>query len=115
MIQFLNEHCGTHRSATGLLNDLAGKVAPLDTLASEFFTAKTDRQAIIARAQEALTSVDSTARTQASYYVKAMERVVEKGEAWLVKEQGRYVIYTYRIRRRRTERDASASQKGEME
>lgn len=89
--QFLNEHCGTHRSSSGLLNDLAGKVAPLDSLASEFFTAKTDREAIIARAQEALSSVNETSRAQASYYVKAMERVVEKGEAWLVKEQGRYV------------------------
>lgn len=87
--QFLNEHCGTHRSSSGLLNDLAGKVAPLDSLASEFFTAKTDREAIIARAQEALSSVNETSRAQASYYVKAMERVVEKGEAWLVKEQGR--------------------------
>ena len=90
--EFLNEHCGTHRSASGLLNDLAGKVAPLDEIAAEFFTAKTGREAIVARAQEALAGLadlDEKARSQAGYYVKAMERVVEKGEAWLVKEQGR--------------------------
>lgn len=89
IFQFLNEQCGTHRSSTGLLNDLAGKVAPLDTLASEFFMNKSDRDAIIQRARDAL----SSEQAQAGYYVKAMERIVEKGEAWLVKEQARYVNY----------------------
>lgn len=33
--------------------------------------------------------VDTRVRTAASYYVKAMERIKAKGDAWLTKEQGR--------------------------
>lgn len=89
----MNEHCGTHRTPTGLLNDMAGKVASLDTIASEFFTAEIpDRATVLAKAKEALGSLQGAggkANATASYYVRAMERVVEKGEGWLVKEQGR--------------------------
>jgi protein disulfide-isomerase A6 len=34
-------------------------------------------------------SVDKRTNVSAEYYVKAMERIVEKGETWLVKEQTR--------------------------
>ncbi|WWC70388.1 protein disulfide-isomerase domain [Kwoniella pini CBS 10737] len=92
-IDFLNEHCGTHRSITGLLSETAGKVLTLDTLASNFFTASLpERPDVLGRAREylaTLTGSDAKTNTSAQYYVKAMERVLEKGEGWLTKEQTR--------------------------
>ncbi|WVQ67880.1 protein disulfide-isomerase domain [Kwoniella botswanensis] len=92
-IDFLNEHCGTHRSITGLLSETAGKVLTLDTLASNFFTASLpERPDVLGKAREylaTLTGADKKTNTSAEYYVKAMERVIEKGEGWLTKEQAR--------------------------
>ncbi|GFZ44141.1 protein disulfide-isomerase [Saitozyma sp. JCM 24511] len=92
-IEFLNEHCGTHRSASGLLTETAGKVLPLDKLASNFFTASLpERPAILDEAKKYLASlsgVEKKVKDSAAYYVRAMERIVEKGEAWLTKEQAR--------------------------
>jgi len=36
-------------------------------------------------------STDKKVSASASYYLKAMERVMEKGEAWVTKEQARQV------------------------
>ncbi|KAK8864226.1 protein disulfide-isomerase domain [Kwoniella newhampshirensis] len=90
-IEYLNEHCGTHRTATGLLSETAGKVLTLDTLASTFFSAKLpERPDILTKAREYIgTLTDKKANVSAEYYVKAMERVLEKGEGWVVKEQAR--------------------------
>ncbi|WVR07221.1 protein disulfide-isomerase domain [Kwoniella sp. DSM 27419] len=92
-IEFLNEHCGTHRSIGGLLSETAGKVLTLDTLASNFFTASLpERPDIVNKAKEylaTLTGSDKKQNASAEYYVKAMERVLEKGEGWLAKEQTR--------------------------
>ncbi|WWD02779.1 protein disulfide-isomerase domain [Kwoniella europaea PYCC6329] len=92
-IDFLNEHCGTHRSITGLLSETAGKVLTLDTLASNFFTASLpERPDVLGKAREylaTLTGADKKTNISAEYYVKAMERVIEKGEGWLTKEQAR--------------------------
>lgn len=95
--QFLNEKAGTYRTPTGSLSDLAGKVLPLDQLASDFFTsAVPDRSEILAKAKKALADLSSStdsvtkkANASGEYYVKAMERMIEKGETWLVKEQTR--------------------------
>jgi protein disulfide-isomerase A6 len=91
--QFLNEHCGTHRSASGLLSETAGKVLTLDKLASNFFTAGLpERPAILDEAKSylsALTGAEKKVNESASYYVRAMERIIEKGESWLAKERAR--------------------------
>jgi protein disulfide-isomerase A6 len=90
MAQFLNEHCGTFRTPFGLLSEKAGKVLTLDHLAHNFFTADIpSRPEIVQSARLALRDVTGHANASASYYVKAMERIVEKGEAWLTKEQAR--------------------------
>ncbi|CAD6574135.1 MAG: hypothetical protein TREMPRED_001018 [Tremellales sp. Tagirdzhanova-0007] len=92
-VEFLNEHCGTHRTATGLLSATAGKVLTLDTLAQNFFSAGLpDRPAFLEKAREALSSltgIDAKTNATADYYVKAMERMMDKGESWLTKEQAR--------------------------
>lgn len=93
-MQFLNQHCGTHRTATGSLSERAGRVLPLDKLAYNFFTsAIPERPTFIKQAQEYLATLGSTAdnktSTAAEYYLKAMQRIVDKGESWLTKEQAR--------------------------
>ncbi|WVQ82191.1 protein disulfide-isomerase domain [Cryptococcus sp. DSM 104549] len=90
-IDFLNEHCGTHRTATGLLSETAGRVLLLDSLASNFFTAGLpERPEIVEKAKAALANLNKDkANSSAEYYVKAMERVLAKGESWLAKEQAR--------------------------
>ena len=102
--QYLNEHCGTHRTATGQLAATAGKVLTLDTLAQNFFSAGLpDRPAVLDRARQAMSSLgglDAKVNASAEYYVKAMERMVEKGETWLGKEQSRCVWWeTSRVNR----------------
>ena len=95
--QFLNEHCGTYRTTTGLLSTHAGRVLRLDDLASSFFSAEMpERPVVLEEARDYISSLGSTFGAQmnesAQYYVKAMERVMEKGESWLIKEQARWVI-----------------------
>jgi protein disulfide-isomerase A6 len=101
--QFLNEHCGTHRTAGGLLTDQAGRVLDLDTLASNFFSADIpSRSEVLAKAKEYVSSLgatDTKANTSASYYIRAMERVMEKGEAWVTKEQARSVARLQSMKR----------------
>ncbi len=101
--QYLNEHCGTHRTISGLLSETAGKVLPLDTLAASFFSAPAaKRPEIVKQAQEYLAGVSGDAKNGAvagagkanetvAYYVRAMERIMEKGENWLTKETARWV------------------------
>ncbi|EIW70859.1 hypothetical protein TREMEDRAFT_38433 [Tremella mesenterica DSM 1558] len=93
-VEFLNEHCGTSRDSSGLLSTQAGKVLALDEFASTFFSASLpDRPEILNKARDYLVSTFGSAKkeanTTAEYYVKAMERMLSKGEGWLVKEQAR--------------------------
>jgi protein disulfide-isomerase A6 len=81
----------------------AGKVLALDQLASKFFSAasSSDRSSILGQAQAYVAKLTGSAKTGAEdvvkrangsegeYYVKAMQRVVEKGEDWLSKETTR--------------------------
>ncbi|KAL1405437.1 hypothetical protein Q8F55_009068 [Vanrija albida] len=91
--EFLNEHCGTFRAPTGLLTDLAGKITSLDVLAHEFMDEIPTRAEIVKRTKDAVTefvsTADDKAKVAAEYYHKAMERIVEKGDAWLEKEKTR--------------------------
>lgn len=98
---FLNEHCGTQRSATGLLNDVAGTVAELNDLAAQYVASIPGRDDVYAKAKEYVTSLAGAAsgavsdeaarkaRVAAEYYVRAMERIKAKGDAWLDKERNR--------------------------
>ncbi|KAG7528350.1 hypothetical protein FFLO_06227 [Filobasidium floriforme] len=102
-VEFLNEKAGTHRAVGGRLLPTAGKVLALDQLASKFFSAasSSDRSSILEQAQAYVAKLTGSAKTGAEdvvkrangsegeYYIKAMQRVVEKGEDWLSKETTR--------------------------
>jgi protein disulfide-isomerase A6 len=83
------------------LTDTAGKVLTLDTLASNFFSADLpSRSQVIEQAKEYVSSIaatDKKVNASASYYLKAMERVMEKGEAWVSKEQARHVFFGSKV------------------
>ncbi|KAJ9092111.1 hypothetical protein QFC21_006977 [Naganishia friedmannii] len=108
-VTFLNEHCGTHRSPSGTLLATAGRALALDKLSAEFFSSPAaDRPAVLSRARAYVANLTSHTAKQATgghpnvpgtasaltaaaeYYIKAMERVLDKGESWLGKETARF-------------------------
>ena len=85
-VDFLNEHCGTHRAVGGGFNDAAGRIQELDTLAQKFLSASGDaRDAIIKEASEVVNTVEPAAK----HYVRVMEKIVADGEAYITKETSR--------------------------
>lgn len=76
-----------------MLNDLAGKIAELDQYAQDFISDLPSRSEIVNAASQYIsglgTNTDKKVRTAADYYIKAMERVKVKGDAWVAKEQAR--------------------------
>jgi len=90
-VEYLNEQCGSHRTITGLLSEKAGKLLHLDTLAATFFSSPAaQRLEILKRAQAYVAELTPTeANKTASYYIKAMEKVLGQGEDWLAKETAR--------------------------
>jgi protein disulfide-isomerase A6 len=96
-VDFLNQHCGTHRSVNGRLLPTAGKVLALDKLAAQFFGASSaeDRSSILTKAKAYIANLTGSktvaepTAVEGEYYVKAMQRIVEKGENWLGKETTR--------------------------
>lgn len=98
-VDFLNEHCGTSRKVGGGLTESAGKFPTLDNLAARFFSSPaSDRPEILKRAKNAVEGLTKSASNSsaalAAYYVKAMERILEKGESWLPKEVARFAKLT---------------------
>ncbi|KAH8826631.1 protein disulfide isomerase [Flagelloscypha sp. PMI_526] len=82
-VSYLNEKCGTHRAVGGGLSDSAGRVASLDTIASQFVAATGKvRNDLVA---EAKTLVEA-AGDAAKHYLKVMEKLASSGEAYLEKE-----------------------------
>jgi len=85
IVEFLNEKCGTHRAVGGGLNDLAGRVASLDTLAAKFLSFQDQRSQILEEATGAAQVVGG----QAAYYVRVMNKLVNDSEGWVKKETAR--------------------------
>ncbi|RPD60361.1 protein disulfide isomerase [Lentinus tigrinus ALCF2SS1-7] len=85
-VEFLNEKCGTHRTAGGLLNDMAGRLEQLDALAAKFYEESASaRQALLKEAGD----LASTLGAGAKHYLRVMEKVVNGSEDYLEKESTR--------------------------
>ncbi|KAG9297510.1 hypothetical protein G9A89_001450 [Geosiphon pyriformis] len=77
-VNFLNEHCGTHRLVGGGLSEKAGKIAALDELALFFIKASNDDiEDIVEKARKVAKNLDTRF---ANYYVKVMEKSMNKSE-----------------------------------
>ncbi|KAG9315335.1 protein disulfide isomerase [Chiua virens] len=85
-VDFLNERCGAHRAVGGDLNDKAGRLAELDSVAQKFLAVAGDaREAILKEAREVADSLDATA----SHYLRVMEKIISTSEAYVEKETQR--------------------------
>jgi len=82
-VKFINEKTGSQRQLGGLLGAKAGRTDELDTLASEFASSG-DKAAVLAKLKKA--AADSA---DGSLYVKAAEKIQEKGAEYVDKEQAR--------------------------
>jgi len=86
-VAYLNDKAGTQRLDDGRLSDKAGRVQALDELAKEFAAAaETERASLLTKAEAALAALESTVQKDASYYLKVMKTVAEKGKDFVKTE-----------------------------
>lgn len=89
-INFLNEKCGTHRISGGNLDDDAGRISAFDDLARKFMLEKESREETMKAAKaSADAETDPTYKWSAEYYVKAMGKVIIKGDDYPPTEMAR--------------------------
>lgn len=82
-IQFLNQKANAHRAADGTLNNEAGKIAALDTIAAKFVKETgADARASLIKDAEKVTGAT------AELYVRAMKKIVEQAD-YATKESAR--------------------------
>ncbi|KAI8325553.1 disulfide isomerase [Martensiomyces pterosporus] len=77
LVAFVNKHAGTQRTASGSLDQLAGRLEALDAIARQYIEAsKAQRTKLVATAKKAAGSVkDKTQAKFAKYYIKVMEKI----------------------------------------
>ncbi|GAA6033527.1 hypothetical protein JCM8097_001438 [Rhodosporidiobolus ruineniae] len=93
LLEFLNEHCGTHKLPGGLLSDLAGRIPSLDNLASTYLHPTATRPALLSSASALASSLTDSSSALASYYLKLFTKFssLAPSEAldWIEKERTR--------------------------
>jgi protein disulfide-isomerase A6 len=87
-VEFLNKHCGTRRSAGGLLDETAGRHPEFDVIASRFVNAAGAARDKLFSDAELLASAFGP---QYKYYLRVMEKVLNGTEDYVTKEANRYV------------------------
>ncbi|XP_062500839.1 uncharacterized protein LOC134178068 [Corticium candelabrum] len=86
-VEFLNKKCGTHRLISGALDSSAGLVEELNELAKKFMAEENNRDSIM---EQASAVADGHASKQdATYYVKVMKKIQEKGTEFVTSEVSR--------------------------
>eukprot|EP00270_Netrium_digitus_P008235 TRINITY_DN244_c0_g1_i1.p1 TRINITY_DN244_c0_g1~~TRINITY_DN244_c0_g1_i1.p1 ORF type:complete len:395 (-),score=105.77 TRINITY_DN244_c0_g1_i1:89-1237(-) len=89
LVEFVNSKAGTFRSPSGGLNSKAGRLAGLDSLASEFMK-EPERRAETLKSAESIASKAAEADSKsAAQYVKVMRNILEKGDEYPEKEAAR--------------------------
>lgn len=87
-IDFLNEKAGTARASGGGVTPSAGRVAVMDDLAAEFLAAS-DKAAALAAAKVAVGELSGKDVAKADVYIKAMEKIIQKGTGYVATEMAR--------------------------
>ncbi|GJP41521.1 hypothetical protein CLOM_g1187 [Closterium sp. NIES-68] len=88
LVKFVNKEAGTHRTTTGKLSDMAGRIAALDEVARGFIGAsQEEREERLGRAEKV--HVTEEEAKQAAVYVKTMRSIVEKGDEYAENEVNR--------------------------
>ncbi|KAK4051555.1 hypothetical protein OIV83_002695 [Microbotryomycetes sp. JL201] len=92
-LEFLNEKCGTNRVPGGGLNEFAGRIPSLDSIASAFMNPTATRPSLVESASAVASSLTDKSSALASYYIKVMTKfassTVEDAQAWIDKETTR--------------------------
>ncbi|KIJ04710.1 hypothetical protein PAXINDRAFT_104050 [Paxillus involutus ATCC 200175] len=84
-VSFLNERCGTHRAVGGGLNDEAGRLSELDSVAQKFLAATADTRGAIYQEAKVLSESLGAA---SNHYLRVMEKIIGS-EAYIEKESKR--------------------------
>lgn len=87
-IAFVNENTGAKRTIGGGLDAAAGRFTDLDRIASAFIREQ-HQQSKIAEAEAIVAALPDDEATQAQYYVKTMQRVLDRGIDYITKERSR--------------------------
>ena len=85
-VEFLNQHCGTHRAAGGLLDDTVGRHPEFDSMASRFVAANGATRDKLYSDAELLSGAFGT---KYKYYLRVMEKVLNGSEDYIEKESNR--------------------------
>lgn len=89
-VDFLNAAAGTHRTLDGGLAASAGRITALDTLAVEFMEGnEEERGEVVARAEKLVSGLEGEEGVNGGRYVKAMKKVLAKGDGYVAKEIAR--------------------------
>ncbi|KAJ1921713.1 hypothetical protein H4219_000446 [Mycoemilia scoparia] len=90
LVNFVNKHAGTKRSAQGTLDATAGRIAALDAIARKYVAATNkERKKLIERAKKVAQEFsDNTQVKFAKYYIKVMEKANDASD-FITKESKR--------------------------
>eukprot|EP00794_Sanderia_malayensis_P018781 gene18781-20672_t len=83
-VDFLNTKCKLNRRLGGSLNEQEGRIDKFDELAGKFMAKKVSKDEVITEAKAAIDGQED--QKAAKYYVKVMEKMVEKGDDYAAKE-----------------------------
>lgn len=79
-IDFLNKKCKLNRRAGGALNEMEGRIDKFDGFAKKFMKEVANRDDILKEATNAAESEEDP--KAAKYYVKVMQKILEKGDKY---------------------------------
>eukprot|EP01138_Halocafeteria_seosinensis_P006675 gb/GECG01006823.1/.p1 GENE.gb/GECG01006823.1/~~gb/GECG01006823.1/.p1 ORF type:complete len:367 (+),score=70.44 gb/GECG01006823.1/:1-1101(+) len=82
LVEYVNEQTGAKRNQDGSLKPEAGRLDSFDKLIDEFLSAS-DQQSVISKADNLVKEVEEENLREAKYYVKAMQKVAEKGISFI--------------------------------
>ena len=85
-VDFINSETGTQRDISGRLNERAGRVPALDSIAWGYNSDKANKAEIKAKAQE---TAQKNGGKWAGYYVKVMEQIDKNGPSFVENEIAR--------------------------
>jgi protein disulfide-isomerase A6 len=84
LVDTVNTKAGTKRKDNGLFQDTVGRVAALDELAEHFMSKKSERAALVGKAEK-----EAAGTATGSWYVKFMQAITKKGDGWVAQEEVR--------------------------
>ena len=85
-VEFLNQHCGTHRTPGGLLDETVGRHPEFDSMASRFLSATGSARDKLYSDAELLAGAFGS---KYKYYLRVMQKVINGTEEYIEKESNR--------------------------